>query len=220
MKATLKLLAAMTLMVLSATAAQAEAYIGGSLGSTAMVPTVAEDSISQWNAFYYPAGNDCVTLACYSEEETSGGLKIFGGYRVNPYFAVEGFIAYLGSFDSYAHDWTSVEAAATADISTLGVAAVGMIPVSSGGVSLMGKLGLHSWSAEGDIILLDADITTPPGYIGSYSSSGTDVMGGIGVQIDFGANAAMRVEFEYFAANTDYSEFGVGLLSVGGMFRF
>ncbi|MCK5275111.1 MAG: porin family protein [Alphaproteobacteria bacterium] len=219
MKLIFKINAAALLMILSATAARAEAYIGGSLGSSAMVPTMAEDSISQWNATYWGPGNDCDTLGCYSEEETSGGLKFFAGYRVNPYFAVEGFIAYLGSFESYAHDWINVEAAATADLSTLGIVAVGMFPVSSR-VSLLGKLGAHSWSAQGDIILADYDVATPPGYIGSYDTSGTDLMGGIGVQIDIGERAAMRVEFEYFAANTDYTEFGIGLFSVGGMFRF
>lgn len=216
MKVTLKLLAAAFLMVLSATAARAEAYIGGSLGSTAMVPTVAEDSINQWNATYWGPGYDCDTLACYSESETSGGLKFFAGYRVNPYFAAEGFIAYLGSFDSYADDG-GVDSYATADVGTLGIAAVGMFPVSSR-VSMLGKLGVHSWSAEGTIDLWDADLGT--GYVGSYDTSGTDFMGGIGVHIDIGERAAMRVEFEYFAANTDYSEFGIGLFSVGGMFRF
>lgn len=216
MKVTLKILAAASLMALSATAARAEAYIGGSLGSSAMVPTMAEDSINEWNEFYYGAGNDCDTLGCYSEEETSGGLKFFAGYRVNPYFAVEGFIAYLGSFDSYADDGL-VDSYSTADVGTLGIAAVGMFPVSSR-VSMLGKLGVHSWSAEGTIDLWDWDIGD--GYVGSYDTSGTDLMGGIGVHIDIGERAAMRVEFEYFAANTDYTEFGVGLFSVGGMFRF
>lgn len=212
MKSIFKIIAAALLMILSATAARAEAYIGGSLGSSAMVPTMAEDSISQWNG----PGNDCDTLGCYSESNTSGGLKFFAGYRVNPYFAVEGFIAYLGSFDSYADDgW--VDSYSTADVGTLGIAAVGMFPVSSR-VSMLGKLGVHSWSAEGTIDLWDWSIGD--GYVGSYDTSGTDLMGGIGVHIDIGERAAMRVEFEYFAATTDYTEFGVGLFSVGGMFRF
>lgn len=92
-----------------------------------------------------------------------------------------------------------------------------MIPVSER-VSLLGKLGVHSWSADGTIDLWDS--VEGDGYIGSYKVSGTDLMGGLGVEINFGERAAMRVEFEYFAANTDYSEFGIGLFSVGGMFRF
>jgi len=205
-------------VMLTAGTARAEMYIGGSIGSTAMVPTVAEDAISQWNAIAWGPGNDCDSLGCYSEEEASGGLKFFAGYRVNPYFAVEGYLAYLGSFDSYAEDGYGVYADATADVGTLGIAAVGMIPLGSGRVSLLGKLGVHSWSAEGDVYLVDT--VYPATVYGTYKESGIDGMGGIGVQIDFGERAAMRVEFEYFAANTDYSEFGVGLLSVGGMFRF
>ena len=217
MKVTLKILAAATLMVLSATAARAEAYIGGSLGSSAMVPTVAEDSINYWNSIEYPGSGDCDALGCYSEEETSGGLKFFAGYRFNPYIAVEGFIAYLGSFESYADDGFGVDSYATADVGTVGIAAVGMFPVS-GRVSLLGKLGVHSWSTEGTIDLWDT--VAGDGILGSYDTSGTDLMGGLGVHIDIGERAAMRVEFEYFAASTDYTEFGVGLFSVGGMFRF
>lgn len=48
MNVTLKLFAAMTLMALSATAARAEAYIGGSIGSTAMVP-------ASWIAMWFHA---------------------------------------------------------------------------------------------------------------------------------------------------------------------
>ena len=220
MKNTLKILAATSLMVLSANAAQAEGYVGGSLGTSAMAPAAAENSVNNWNALYYPPGNDCDSLGCYVEEETSGALKIFGGYRVNPYFAVEGFFAYLGSFDSYANDGITVDVFESVEADTLGIAAVGLIPLGSGKVSLLGKLGLHSWSADGTVDLVDTDISTPPGIYADYSVSGTDGMGGIGVQIDFGERAAMRVEFEYFAINTDYSEFGVGLFSVGGMFRF
>lgn len=213
MKITTNIVGAAALLILSATVARAEGYVGGSLGRSAMVPTVAEDSINQW----YGPGYDCDTIGCYSESNTSGGLKFFAGYRVNPYFATEGFIAYLGSFDSYADDgW--VDSYASAEISTLGVAAVGLIPLGSGKVSLLGKLGVHSWSAEGTVDLWDT--VAVDGILGSYSSSGTDAMGGIGVHIDIGERAAMRVEFEYFAANTDYSEFGIGLFSVGGMFRF
>lgn len=217
MKATLKLLAAAFLMVLSATAARAEAYIGGSLGATSMSPTVAEDSVSDWNYFEYGPGNDCDALGCTSEEETSGGLKFFGGYRFNPYIAVEGFAAYLGTFDSYADDGYGVDSFASAEVKTLGVAAVGMFPVSER-VSLLGKLGAHSWSAEGSIDLWDS--VAGDGYAGSYKVSGNDFMGGLGVEINFGERAAMRVELEYFEASTNYTDFGIGLFSVGGMFRF
>lgn len=218
MKTVLQTIAAMSVLAVGATSAHAEAYIGGSLGSSAMEPSVAENSIDQWNALVYGPGNDCDILACYSEEETSTALKIFGGYRVNPHFAVEGFIANFGDFDSYAEDGFGVVASATADVSTVGVAAVGMIPVGDGSISLLGKLGLHSWSADGDVALWD--FVAANGYVASYSESGTDLMGGIGMQVDFGINVGMRVELEYFAANTDFSDFGIGLFSVGAMFRF
>lgn len=218
MQKTLTTIVITTMIAFAATEVRAEAYIGGSIGSSAIVPAPAEDSINEWNAINWGPGNDCDTLGCYSEEESSGGLKLFGGYRVNPYFAAEGFIAYLGGFESYASDGFGVTSYTTADVTTLGAAAVGLIPLGSGKVSLLGKLGFHSWSAEGNVDLWDSVLGD--GVVGSYERSGINGMGGIGVHIDFGDHAAMRVEFEYFAAETDYTEFGVGLLSVGGMFRF
>lgn len=218
MKMTLKLFAAMTLLVLSATAARAEGYVGGSLGTAATVPAIAEDLVTSWNAAQgYGPEFSCGTLTCYSEQDAAGALKVFAGYRVNPYFAVEGFIAHLGTYDSYAEDGSGTFAWASGDIGTIGIAAVGMFPVS-GRVSIIGKLGVHSWSAEGDFYVLDTWAGLE-GW-GTFDDSGTDGMGGIGVHIDIGERAAMRVEFEYFAAETTNTEFGIGLFSVGGMFRF
>lgn len=217
MKMTLKLFTAMTLMVLSATAAQAEAYIGGSIGSTAMVPTVAEDSINKWIASNRPGYADCNLIACYADEETSGGLKLFAGYRVNDYFAVEGFIAYLGYFESYADDGSNIDSFATADVSTSGVAALGMFPVSNQ-TSIFAKFGVHSWLMDGTVDLLDTGLGG--GILGKYTNSGSDFMGGVGADFEIAPNAALRLEFEYFAANTGATEFGIGLFSIGGMFKF
>ena len=217
MKKLLTTLAAGSLMVLSANAARAEAYIGGALGYAATEPAIAEDFVTSWNAQYWGAGTDCETQDCYSSQNASSALKIFGGYRVNPYFAAEGFLAYLGTYDSYADDGWGTEAWATGDISTIGIAAVGMFPVSSR-VSLLGKLGIHNWSAEGDFLIYDFELNNF--FYGTFEDSGTDVMGGIGVHIDIGERAAMRVEYEYFAAETTNTEFGFGFLSVSGMFRF
>ena len=218
MKSTLKLLSAITLLLLSTLPARGQGYVGGSLGFSAITPSVAENSIDQWNALNYGPGNDCATLGCYVEEEGAGALKIFGGYQVNSHFAVEGFFAYLGSFDSYADDGFGVTVFDSTSASTFGIAAVGLLPLGSGKVSLLGKLGLHSWSAEEKIDLWDAALGT--GVFGTFNVSGTDGMGGIGVQMDISEQATMRVEFEYFAVNTDFSEFGVGMLSIGGMYKF
>lgn len=217
MKNIFKAIVATTLVLLAAESARAEGYIGGSIGHTATEPAIAEDRVSAWNASqgYFPA--NCDTLNCYSEQDPSAGLKIFGGYRVNPYFAVEGFLAHLGSYDSYAEDGWGTSAWVTANVGTIGVAAVGMYPISQR-VSLIGKLGLHSWWADGDYYVLDTSAGLQEW--GTVDASGTGGMGGIGVEIGFGERAAMRVEFEYFGAQTDYTDFGIGFLSVGGMYKF
>lgn len=79
MKSFFTVFAASALMLLASGTARAEMYIGGALGHSAMVPTVAEDAISQWNAVAWGPGNDCDSLGCYSEEEATTGLKFFVG---------------------------------------------------------------------------------------------------------------------------------------------
>jgi hypothetical protein len=217
MKGLIGAVAAAMLVMLAAGTARAEMYIGGSLGHAATVPAVAEDSVNWWNNSNYVPGNDCDSVGCYSEQDPSGALKFFVGYQINPWFGVEGFLSYLGSYDSYATDgWT--EAYTTADIGSLGLAAVGQIPLGSGRVSLLGKLGLHSWSIDGNEQIWDYGIGD--GTSGSFSETGVDFMGGVGVNINFGQHAAMRVEYEFFAAQTANTDLGIGFLSVGGMYRF
>lgn len=217
MKIASQTILATSLLFLSITAARAEAYIGGSLGNALMDPLVAENSVNQWNAINNPGLPDCYALDCYLDMNTSGGLKLFGGYRVNPYFAVEGFIAYLGHTESYANDGAGVEAFTTTDITTLGIAAVGMIPVAPDG-SVMAKLGLHGWAADGTIDLVDTAL--PGALLTSYSTSGTNIMGGIGLNFDIDPHTAVRVEFEYFSITMDHGQFAIGMLSIGAAYKF
>lgn len=212
-----KAIAAMAVTLLVAGTAQAQLYIGGSLGVADTDPAIAEDSVNWWNNTEYGPGFDCDTVGCYSEQDPSDALKFFIGYQVNPWFSVEGFGAYLGSYDSFATDLYT-DAYTSADIRSYGIAAVGQIPLGSGRVSLLGKIGVHSWSIEGDEQIWDYWIDA--GTSGSFKETGTDFMGGVGVNINFGDHAAMRVEYEYFAAETASTEFGIGFLSVGGMYRF
>lgn len=156
-------------------------------------------------------------VPCYSEETTSGGLKLFAGYRVNDYFAVEGFIAYLGYFESYADAGAGIDSFATADVTTSGVAVLGMFPVSNQ-TSIFAKFGVHSWLMDGTVDLLDTVLVD--GILGKYTNSGSDFMGGVGAEFEIAPNAALRLEFEYFAANTGATDFGIGFFSIGGMFKF
>lgn len=217
MKKLLKTFAAASLIILSATAARAEFYVGGAIGSTAMVPTVAEDSINKWIAAERTAYADCNLLACYSEEETSGGVKLFAGYRINDYFAVEGFAAYLGYFESFADDGSNIASLASANVTTSGVAALGMFPLG-GQTSIFAKFGVHSWLMDGTVNLWDDGLVD--GVLGTYTNSGSDFMGGIGAEFEIAPNAALRLELEYFAADTGDTDFGIGLFSIGGLLKF
>lgn len=204
---------------LPGTTARAQGYIGFALGNALMGPSLAEDSINYWNDITYGRPGTCVSAYCAPQKEGSGAAKLFGGYGISPNFAVEGFAAHLGSFGSSANDGAGVASYVSADIGTIGVAAVGIIPHSAGAGAFSGKIGLHSWSVDGSVDLLD---TGPGGgtMTGGYSRSGTDMMFGIGSEFAIDSNATLRIELELFDVNTEDSDMAVLLFTVGGLYRF
>lgn len=217
MKGLIRTILAGVVLVSFATAAQAQGYIGGALGLAATDPALAEAAIDEYNALVYGPGNDCDALNCWSSQDSAGAGKIFGGYRFTPNLAIEGFAAFLGAYESEADDGFGVYAATDADVTSIGVAAVGTIPMSDR-IGFFGKLGLHSWKADGTTYL--QDLAIPFAGAGSFEETGVDFMGGIGLNIGVTDQFAMRVEYEYFAASTDYTDFGLGLFSVGAVYQF
>lgn len=204
-------------MGLSATAARAEAFVGGGIGLTWMAPTVAQDYMDSWHRDNYGAGRNCEVLDCNTPPTESGALKLFGGYRFNPYFAVEGFAANFSGFGGSADDGVSVSAISSIDISTLGVAAIGMYPFSSR-MSLMGKIGLHNWSAKGNVDLVDSEL--PGSLTASFDVSGAGQMAGVGLYMEAGDNIAARFEYELFGVKPTGNELMIGFFSVSVMYRF
>ena len=152
-------------------------YVGASVGVTAI------DICDDLNALGFTNCDD---------EDT--GFKIFGGYKFNPYFAVEGGYADFGEISASFGGST-----VTAESDAVFAAAVGILPVGKR-FSLFGKAGLFFW-----------DITAS-GPAGTASDDGTDALLGIGLNYDITEQWAVRAEFEsYDSGDDDVTAFSGGV---------
>lgn len=146
-------------------------------------------------------------------DSTGFGWKLFGGYRFNPYFGLEGSYADLGSSSGglkYAvHSWN--------------VAGVGRLPFGASGFYMQGKVGAAFTRAQ----------SAPFGQTAGNTSYKTNVLLGGGFGYDFPNGFGLLTEAEWYgrtgtATGVDPTTgliTGTGraesyLFSVSGMFRF
>jgi hypothetical protein len=175
--------------------AQAErgAYMGAALGT-----------------FDYEEGDPEVI-----SDDTSA-YQLFGGYRLNDYFAVELGLGRTGDIEG---DFTDVipgigpitfEIDASYDIYTL--RAVGFLPFEE--LSLFAAAGYYSASLGGPISVAGiGDV----GEVDGHESGATAVLG---IQRDFGLDLrslSIRGQYEWFDFGTDVDASG---FSIGVLFRF
>jgi OmpA-OmpF porin, OOP family len=170
--------AALALGMPSMSAAQSQEvgfYLGGAVGMTSF-----DDAC--------PSGFSC------DDEDT--GFKFFGGYKFSPNLAAE--VSYI--------DWGSLKASlgaasATADLTSWGIAAVGMWPLNPQ-FSVFGKLG---------ILFSEVQAT---GTAGSVSDDDTELHLGLGAIYNFTRNLGVRAELEF--ANDSEAR----MVSIGVQYKF
>lgn len=142
--------------------------------------------------------DDLNSLGATSCDDEDTGLKVFGGYKFNPNFAVEGLWADLGEVSA-----TGPGGTATVEVDGFGAAAVGIIPLNEQ-FSIFGKVGAFMWDASGG------------GAASGTDDDGTDIMFGAGVSWDFTSRFGVRAEWERFDIDGDDVDF----LSVGLQINF
>jgi OOP family OmpA-OmpF porin len=157
-------------------------YVGGSIGIT---------SIDLCGDLFAVGATSC------DDEDT--GLKVFGGYKFNPNFAVEGGWADFGEISA-----SVGTATVTAESDALFISALGAIPLGKR-ASIFGKIGLFFW-----------DATIAGTGIAPISDDGSDIMFGAGFGFDFTSQFAMRAEWEVYDLDGD----DISMLSVGVQFTF
>lgn len=177
MKKTLLAAAAAALILPAASfAAEPGFYLGGKIGASSSGKNALDDSDT--------------------------GFGIYGGYRFNPYFALEGEYTDFGNIDV---DLSSLDINNTrSKPRSWGLRAVGFVPVAQN-FDLVGNIGYHSF---------DLDPSDDDGFrqvFGSPSSS--DWTYGVGGQFNFANNLSLRTMYQRYefgsAGRTD--EISLGL---------
>ena len=171
-------------------AAQAQpgsgAYIGASIGQM-------------------DAGNgDCDPGFSCDSKDTA--WKIFGGYKFSPYIAVEGTYGDWGEI-SQSGSVFGIPISATGEIWSVGVAAVGMLPLGGDRFSLFGKVGLLYTEQK-------VTVTATGFFTQTEKRDETELHFGFGALFNITPNFSLRGEWE----RLEDSE--VDIISIGAQFRF
>jgi OOP family OmpA-OmpF porin len=164
----------------SISAADAGAYLGGFIGKS------KADELNDFSGLGVEV------------DDTDTAYKFIAGYRVNDYFAIEGFYIDNGEYTARSNRFSE-----NIDVSSVGVAALAIAPISPS-VELHGKLGVHAWDADWE----GYDINY--GYYGG-SEDGTDFMLGVGMSYREGP-VSLRIDLERYDYETDIDTASLGLI--------
>ena len=154
--------------------------------------------------------------ATITDDNRDRGGKIFGGYQLNRYFAVEGGYFDLGKFGFTAN--TVPIGSLTGDIKIKGVNLdlLGMLPISEK-FSAFGRVGVTRAEAR--------DTFTATGLVRLLRTSAnqreTNAKYGLGLQYAFTDRLGMRAEVERYRINDAVGNNGdIDLASLGIVYRF
>lgn len=136
------------------------------------------------------------------------GFGVLGGYTVNRHFAVEVEYDNLGGFD-YSSGGTQIDS--TVKGRSLGFSGVGFLPIDYQ-LSLFGKLGMASTTMK------DSPLPGAGGGVYTYNSTGLTV--GFGGQLSISPEASIRLGYDNYPITDSVSTSSVGILYVGGIFKF
>ena len=207
----LSLLAIAGFAAICSTSVMAQApgfYVGGSLGSTRA--NFNNDAIN--NSF--TSGGSIVTSS--SVDNTSTGGKVFGGYQLNPNFAIEGGVFDLGRFN-YSGNTSSGNYFGRSRVHGLNLDLVGTLPLSDR-FSVLGRVGAAYARTADDI--LGSGVVSP--LINSNrKTNSTNVKYGVGLQYAITDALSLRAELErYRVSDPIRNRNNIDMASLGLIYRF
>lgn len=176
-------------------------YVLSALAMAGMLANV-DVRADEHSGFYAGAGLGEVTNEAGGFEGNGVGVKFFGGYNFNRYFAVEAEYIYAGELED------TVEGIAL-EVESDGfvVAALGQLPFNDA-FSLFAKLGYTFYDEKVRASLGDISI--------SEKNSDEDLLYGVGADLRLGRTFQLRAEYEV----VDVSDADFNFLSASAMFRF
>ena len=151
-----------------------------------------------------------------SNDDSDTGYKLFGGYKFNRNFAVEGGYFDLGRFGFAATTVPAGTLNGNIKLKGVNLDAVGILPITEN-FSAFGRVGVNyaeardSFSGTGAVNVLNSN----------PSKREANLKFGGGLQYDFTQSLGMRVEAERYRINDAVGSKGdIDLVSVGLVYRF
>ncbi len=152
----------------------------------------------------------------FSDDDRDFGYKVFGGYKFNRFFAVEGGYFDLGKFSFTANTVPLGTLSGNIKLRGVNLDLVGILPITER-FSAFGRAGVNyaeardSFSSTGAVRVLNAN---PKERDTNYKFGG-------GLQFDFTRRLGMRLEAERYRINDAVGNKGdVDLISLGLIYRF
>ena len=146
------------------------------------------------------------------EDNTDRGFKLFGGYQINKYLALEGGYFDLGEFDFVTSTNPADRLSGNIQVRGVNLDAVGTLPITDK-FSAFGRLGVTHARTKGSF----AGATT----VNSTRASDNNLKVGLGVQYAFTDALSLRAEIERYRINDAVGNKGdIDLASVGLVYRF
>src|ERR1700733_1810436 len=156
------------------------------------------------------------TTSAIKNDERTGGFKLYGGYRFDRYFALEGGYFNLGRFGFTADTLPAGALLGSARFQGMNFDAVPMLPITDR-FFLFGRIGAnYAWardrfSGEGAVNVMDP----------SASKSGGNYKYGFGIEYDLTEHFGTRLEAERYRVDDAVgNRGGIDLVSLGVLYRF
>jgi OOP family OmpA-OmpF porin len=157
-----------------------------------------------------------LTTTSIIDDNRDFAYKLFGGYKINENFALEGGYFNLGQFGFVSTTSPAGTLTGKIKLQGLNIDAVGILPLSEK-FSAFGRIGLQYLQAKANFDGTGAVALSNP----NPHKSAANYKAGLGVQYDFTPNVGARGEWERYRINDAVGNRGdIDMLSVGLVFMF
>ena len=183
-------------------------YAGANVGQS--LATIDNDRISSGLL------GSGLTVTSIADDDRDRGYKLFGGYQLNKYLAVEAGYFDLGQFSFLANTVPIGTLSGNIQVRGVNLDAVGMLPITDK-FSAFARLGVTHAHTKGSFAGAGAVNVLDP----SPRASDNNLKVGLGVQYAFTDALSLRAEIERYRINDAVGNKGdIDLASIGLVYRF